>query len=275
MKTKDLVRSLVLMMVVMGGPGVVLGNLVSQNFDALPVGSDGGWSGGSRWYNEVTGRAAVTDTASRSAPNSLRLKGDDSVGQSMFWGGWQGQKSTGTAPITVSFDMNIHYYEGNVAVNPFSYNNTLYGGNGNGTFGWPVVINFTNNNTIQYSEETGPITMLTVSRADILDQWVHIVSTINPTTRTADASVEILTGPQAGASGSVTGKQFQYGVAGDHYGSAMDDLAATVFLVNDFYNAHNILIDNYNVSGGIVPEPATLGLLVLGGLLVRRKKIGF
>ncbi len=223
-------------------------NPYHRNFDDEPIGATAGWAGGPRFFQNVAGLVAVTNADARSSPNSLRLTGDATV-QKHYYGHWNGLRSNGVGDVTVTFDMKVNAYTGNVAVLPFVYNNDLYGGNGNGGFGWPVNTNLSPEGVFSYYEEgTGSIPMITASRSDLNGQWLRYTTTLHPAARTADVSVTVLTGPVAGLTGGVTGRQYQYGGASDYYGPALDDLAASGFLVNSFTASHQILIDNLSVS---------------------------
>ena len=237
-----------------GGGGA---NPFARAFDDLPVNSPAGWAGGPRWFSNTPGLAGVTQADFRSSPGSLSLVGDE-VGQKHYHGSWNGLKSDGVHDVSIVFNMKINTYTGNVAVLPFVYNNSAYGGNGSNDFGWPVNTNLSPEGVFAYyAEGTGSITMISVPRTDLNGQWVRYTAKLHPTSRTADVSVTVLTGPQAGTTGGVVGQHFQHGVAADYYGSAMDDLGGTGFLLDGFTAAHQMLIDDLVVrvqNGETIPD---------------------
>jgi hypothetical protein len=237
-----------------GGGQPRLTNPFPRSFDTDPVGSTAGWAGGPRFFQNTPGLVAVTNADARSAPNSLSLTGD-STPQKHYYGGWGGLRSDGVGDVTVSFDMKVNAYAGNIAVIPFIYSNALYGGDGNGGFGWPVNTNLSPGGVFSYYEDgSGPIPMISVSRADVDGQWMHYTATLHPAARTADVAVSVLTGPAAGTTGGVTGRRYQYGTATDYYGPALDDLAASGFLLDSFTPSDQILLDNLNVSAPARPS---------------------
>lgn len=264
-------RTLVWVCGVMGVvAGAAFGQTFSQNFESDAVGSTAGWNGGQRWFDPTPGAvAAVTGADSVSPSNSLSVTDPNGTGF-FLWRSYGGLSSDGVQDITVSFDMKVNNYGDNIAVSPFAYNPSVWGGNSgsSGGFGWPVNTNLTIDNTFSYYDENaGSITMLDAAVVgDLRGQWIHWSGTVHPAARTADVTVTLLTGPSAGATGGVTGANFQYGVASDYYGDAMDALCGLViFNPASASFGGELLIDNLRV---VVPEPASLILLGLGGLAV-------
>jgi hypothetical protein len=247
------------------------GQEFSQNFESDAVGSAAGWNSGVRWFTPA-GTAAVINTDAVSAPNSMSLTGTGA--DNLFtWRDYGGLSSDGVNDVTVSFDMKVVNYNLNIAVSPFAYNAAVWGGSASG-FGWPVNTNIAGN-TFNYVNElvANPIDMI-VATTDLANHWIHWSGTLHPVSRKADVTVTVLDGPDAGLTGGVVGQDFQYGVASDYYGPAMNSLRGLVL-----FNAGGVAfpadaaleIDNLRV---VVPEPASLALLVCGALGLARRRRG-
>lgn len=261
------------------GLGILLasaawGQAFSQDFESDAVGSAAGWSGGQRWFDATPGGVpAVTSADSVSPLNSLSVTDPNGTGF-FLWRSYNGLSSDGVQDVSVSFDFKVSNYGANVAISPFAYNPSVWGGDSgsSGGFGWPVNTNLTAANTFIYYDETLPDAVVLLDSAvvgDLRGQWIHWAGTVHPTTRTADVKVTLLTGPSAGASGSVTGAHFQYGVATDYYGDAMDALRGLVIFNEKRAFGGELLIDNLRV---VVPEPVSLMLIGLGGLVLAGRR---
>ena len=232
-----------------------------QTFDATDVGAAACWVTGQRWFDtSVAGTVAVTDTDFQSSPHSLLVTGSGS--SMMTWRGYQTVSSNGTDPLNVSFDFKVNHFADNIAFSPFAFNKALWGTAGTpaaDAFGWPVNTNYESSGAFSYVDEVaGTITMFAKSRADLNGQWIRWKGTLYPATRKADVSVEVLTGPAAGTSGGVIGKDFQYQVASDYYGNAMDEIRGSVFFTgggSSFTANDQVLIDNYDVRVGAPAAP--------------------
>lgn len=253
--------------------GAAFGQSFSQNFDSEAIGAAADWQGGERWFNPTAGTIpAVTASDAVSGPNSLSITSPG--GSPIFvWRSYNGLSSDGVQPVTVSFDIKVNNYGQNVAISPFAYNPSIWGGDSGsaGGLGWPVNTNLQTDGTFTYVAETGATVLLDPAvTGDLHGQWLHWSGTLYPLTRTADVKVTILTGPSAGTSGSITGGLFQYGLGSDYYGPAMDALRGLVIFNEVTGFGGEILIDNLNVR---VPEPSCLVLLAVGGMgLLRRRK---
>jgi hypothetical protein len=222
-----------------------------QNFDGDPLGSPACWHTGPRFFGDTPRLAAVTDADALSAPNSLRVTGN---GSNMHtYRDYGGQSSDGVKPVTVSFDMKVVNFVENIAITPFVFDAALYGSAGvphPDPFGWPVSTNYDPSGEFTYTEDGVNLTILSVPRADVNDQWFRYTATLDTATRLTDVTVEILTGPAAGQKGTLTGKKVQYDAAGDYYGDAMDELRGFGFFTPGgvpFGPSDDVLIDNFNV----------------------------
>lgn len=232
-----------------------------QTFDTTDVGAAACWITGQRWFDtSVAGTVAVTDTDSQSSPHSLLVTGSGS--NMMTWRGYKSVSSNGTDPINVSFDFKVSNFTDNIAFSPFAFNGALWGTAGTpagGAFGWPVNTNYQPDGIFAYVDEVaGQLVMFQKDRADLNGQWIRWKGTLYPATRKADVAVEVLTGPAAGTSGGVIGKDFQYGVADDYYGSAMDEIRGSVFFTpggSSFTADDQVFIDNYDVQVGAPAAP--------------------
>lgn len=257
--------------------GTAFGQEFTQNFESDAVGSAAGWNSGERWFAPA-GTAAVINTDAVSAPNSMSLTGNGS--DDLFtWRSYNGLSSDGVRDVTVSFDMKVVNYTRNICVAPFAYNQATWGGSASG-FGWPVNTNIAGT-SFGYVEEqviegvpTGVTIDMIVGTANLADHWIHWSGTLHPVSRKADVTVTVLDGPDAGLTGGVVGKDFQYGVGSDNYGPAMSSLMGLV-LFNEgasvpFPTDAALQIDNLKVT---VPEPISLSLLAFGalGLAGRRR----
>ncbi len=253
--------------------GAAFGQSFAQNFESDAVGTPAGWNGGIRWFDPTPGAVtAVTASDAASDPNSLSITGTSGTGI-FVWRSYEGLTSDGVQPVTVRFDMKVNNYNQNVAISPFAYNSSVWGGDPGtaGSYGWPVNTNLQDDGTFTYVAETGATVLLDPAvTGDLHGQWLRWSGTLNPVARTADVTVTILTGPAAGTSGSITGGLFQYGLGVDYYGPAMNDLRGLVIFNAAPEFGGEILIDNLLVT---VPEPAGLSLLALGALgLLRRRR---
>ncbi|MBP7936154.1 MAG: hypothetical protein KA354_16045 [Phycisphaerae bacterium] len=231
-----------------------------QNFDTNDVGSTACWFGGQRWFDPTPGATvAVTDTDFVSFPRSLMVTGSGTT--MMAWRAYETVSSNGTDPISVSFDFKVNNFADNIAFSPFAFNKGLWGAAGTphaDAFGWPVNTNYEPTGLFSYIDAVaGSITMFAKDRADLNGQWIRWEGTLYPATRKADVVVEVMTGPAAGTSGGVIGKDFQWDVANDYYGQAMDEIRGSVFFTpggSTFGPDDQVLIDNYDVRVG---PPAT------------------
>ena len=229
-----------------------------QNFDLDAVGSPACWTAGPRFFGVVEGLAAVTDADSVSSPNSLAVSGTGL--QPHAWRDYSGKSSDGVRPVTVSLDMKVVEFAADVTITPFIFNHALFGSAGTphpDGLGWPVDTKYSPSGAFVYYEDGNPITILNTTRADVNGQWFRYTATINPATRLTDVTVAILTGPAAGQTGTVTGKQVQYLAGSDYYGPAMDELRGSGFFTQtELASGQQILVDNYNVTiGGACPRP--------------------
>ncbi len=262
--TKNVVLVLALLAL---SAGTALGQQFLQNFESDPVGSAAGWNSGVRWFSPG-GTAAVINTDSVSAPNSMSLTGPG--GQNLFtWRDYNGLSSDGVNDVTVSFDMKVVNYTENIAVSPFAYNQAVWGGSASG-FGWPVNTNVSGNTFSYYEETAGTIVMITGTQ-NLANHWIRWTGTVHPLTRKADVTVTVLDGPDAGLTGGVVGRDFQYGVGIDYYGPAMNSLRGLVlFNAGIAFPADAaVLVDNLKV---VVPEPVSLTLLGLGALALAGRR---
>ncbi len=232
-----------------------------QDFESDPVGSPACWKTGPRFFGDTPRLAAVTNTDARSAPNSLRVTGNGSTMHT--YRDYGGLSSDGIQPLTVSFDMKVVNYAGDLAITPFVFNAALYGSAGTphpDGLGWPVTTWLTGSGEFIYIEDEASLPILTLTRADVDDQWFHFTATLDPVTRLSDVTVEMLTGPAAGRKGSVTGKKVQYHAADDYYGPAMDELRALGFFTGGggFAASDAVFVDNLSVVlGSLCHTPAS------------------
>lgn len=241
-----------------------------QNFEADAVGSAAGWNGGQRWFDPTPGGVvAVTSADSVSPSNSLSATDPNGTGF-FVWRSYEGLSSDGVQDISVSFDMKVSNYAKNIAVSPFAYNTAVWGGDtgSSGAFGWPVNTNLTPDGSFIYVDETSPTPLVMLDSTvvgDLHGQWLRWSGTVHPVTRKADVTITVLTGPSAGASGGVVNKDFQYGVASDYYGGAMDALRGLVIFNEKTAFGGELLVDNLKV---VVPEPTALLLAGFAGIFV-------
>lgn len=232
-----------------------------QDFDTAEVGSPACWLTGHRWFDTSSpGTVAVTDTDSLSPPHSLLVTGSGT--NMMTWRGYKTVSSNGTDPISVSFDFKVNNYAGNIAFSPFAFNKVLWGSAGTppaDAFGWPVNTNYEPGGLFSYIDAVaGAIVMFAKDRADLNGQWIRWQGTLYPASRKADVLVEVLTGPAAGTSGGVIAKDFQWDVANDYYGHAMDEIRGSVFFTpggSTFSSDDQVFIDNYDVRLGAPTAP--------------------
>ncbi len=221
-----------------------------QTFDTDAVDSPACWSAGPRWFGFTRGQAAVTNADARSAPNSLAVSGNGS--QVQAYRDYDGQSSNGVDPVTVSFDMKVIGFTADLTITPFIFNHALFGSAGTphaNDFGWPVDTKYTADGSFVYYEDGTPVTILATTRADVNGQWFRYTAKINTGTRLTDVTIEVLTGPAAGQTGTLTGMKVQYESGSDYYGDAMDELrGASFFTQSPFNTGDQILIDNFNVS---------------------------
>ena len=226
-----------------------------QSFDTDAVGSTAGWQSVAKWFGSAAGTATVAAADAVSAPNGLNWLGDGSDSQLVRpWG----FASDGVNPVTVSYDFKVVSRGNWVGMSPFVYR-AEWGGTVNGSYGWPVLLYlyFADTSTLAagfnyYEDGTGWVKVFGAPADQLVGNWFRICSTLYPGNQTVDVTVTQLTGSGAGASGSVTGRHFQYGYVTEPgwYTPAMDDLRGSQFYAWGFQPGESILLDNFGVQVG-------------------------
>ena len=81
----------------------------TQNYDSDAVGSNPGWHPDGRFFDSSsTNTAAVINTDSVSASNSMEIRGSSNGYTLHAWRDYNGLSSDGVQPVTVSFDFKIN-----------------------------------------------------------------------------------------------------------------------------------------------------------------------
>lgn len=249
----------------------------SQDFDSETNGSAAGWTAGKRFFvtTPPVPMAGVISTDSVSPTKSLQFVGTEGGHSLHAWRNYGGLSSNGVDPVTVSFDFKIVSIPSNnfVEFTPFVFDTSLFGSAGtpgpDGGSGWPVSIRVLANGFVDYVEEGGNVELLPAD-TDMQGEWARVTATLNGS-QDVDLSITMLTGDDAGASGSITDGEFQVSTPLTYYDNALDELRGFGFFTKDdnsagFFNTNSILIDNFSVTIGVVPEPATGSLFGLGAI---------
>ena len=273
----------------------------SQNFESDTLGSAAGWTAGTRnsyvdpfgdLYFNAGGTPgsnrptiAVINTDSVSPEQSIEVVGVAGGNSMHTWRDYGGLSSNGVDPVTVSFDFKIDSFthpDNHVSFNPFVFNTALFGAAGtpgpDGGIGWPVEIRVLQTGFVDYAQEGGNVELLPAG-TDLIGEWARVTATLKGS-QDVDLSITLLTGSDIGDSGIVTAAPFQVSTPADYYDNALDELRGFAFYTRTdqsygFFNNDFVRIDNFSVTIGVVPEPATsflFGISAIALLQVARRR---